>query len=102
MTIYCEKPVISQTYLRKGPPLKEQTHVRKFKQKNPNYIEKDSFLWTESKRKHVDFLIFLKELTNDNIPDNLEIVNISKSSETKHSTGKKALYVLKNMVLPFI
>jgi len=102
MALYCQKPVISESYLRKGPPIKEKTHATKFKQKNPNYIEKDNFLWTESIRKYSDFLTFLKEFVKDNIPDNLEIVNISKASETKKSTGKIALYVLKSMVLPFI
>jgi tRNA nucleotidyltransferase (CCA-adding enzyme) len=102
MALYCQKPVISEFYLRKGPPIKEKTHATKFKKKNPNFIEKDSFLWTESKRTHVDFVKFLKDFVQDNIPDNLEIINITKASETKKSTGKIALYVLKNMVLPFI
>ena len=35
------------------------------------------------------------------IPDNLEVVNISKSFNCKTTSGKKAIYVLKNMVLPF-
>lgn len=102
MALYCQKPVISESYLRKGPPIKEKTHATKFKQKNPNYMEKDNFLWTESKRTHVDFLKFINELASDNIPDNLEIVNISEASKTRKISGKKALYVLKNMVLPFI
>ena len=102
MALYCQKPVISEFYLRKGPPIKEKTHATKFKQKNPNYIEKDNFLWTESKRKHVDFLRFLNEMASDNIPNNLEIVNISKASDTSTITGKKAMYVIKNMVIPFI
>ena len=102
MVLYCQKPVISESYLRKGPPIKEKTHATKFKQKNPNYIEKDNFLWTESERKYVDFLVFLKEFTYNNISDNLEILNISKANETRNNTGKKALHVLRNMVLPFI
>ena len=102
IALYCEKSVISDSYLRKGPPIKEKTHSSKFKKKNPNYIEKENFLWSESKRKYVDFLVFLQDFVRDNIPDNLGIVNISKASETKNSTGKKVLYVLKNMVLPFI
>ena len=102
LVLYCQKPVISESYLRKGPPIKEKTHATKFKKKNPNYIEKDNFLWTESKRAHVDFLIFLKEFVNDNIPINLELKNISKASKTRSMSGKKALYILKNMVFPFI
>jgi len=102
MAIYCQKPAISESYFRKGPPIKERTHATKFKQKNPNYIEKDNFLWTESKREYFTFIKFLKEYVKDNIPDNLEIINISKAIGIKKSTGKMALYVLKNMVLPFI
>ena len=101
MAIYCEKSEISQTFIRKGPPIKEKSHAKKFKTKNPNFIEKNGFLWVESKREYNEFLLFLKNFIRNKIPDNLEVINISKSSNTKTSSGKKTLYVLENMVLPF-
>lgn len=102
LAIFCEKPIISESYMRRGPPVQEKKHVDKFKQKNPNYIEKDGFLWVETKRKFIDFLEYVKDFIKDRIPENLEIVNISKASGTKTTSGKRALFVLKHMVLPFI
>jgi len=44
VALYCQKPVISKTYTRKGPPVKEKSHTVKFKKKNPNYIERNNYL----------------------------------------------------------
>jgi len=101
IAIYCEKPEISKTYLRRGPPIKEKSHIEKFKKRNPNYFEKNGFLWIESERTYTNFLLFLKDIIEKRIPDNFKILNISKSSKVKTTTGKNTIYILKNMVLPF-
>jgi tRNA nucleotidyltransferase (CCA-adding enzyme) len=101
IAIYSEKKNISKTYLRKGPPLTSKSHVEKFKQKNPNFIEKNNFLWTETKREHSQFLSFLKEFVKGKIPENLDIINLSKALKAKSKTAKKAIYVLNNYILPF-
>ncbi|MHA1492138.1 MAG: hypothetical protein ACTSRI_21120 [Promethearchaeota archaeon] len=100
LSIYCEKPKISKTYVRRGPPLNERGHANKFMKKNPEYFTKDGYLWIESKRKYTDFIIFLKNYVKNKIPENLEVVSISQSLNTKTSSGKKTIYVLKNMILP--
>jgi len=102
IALYCEKPKISQKYIRRGPPIKEKTHTEKFKKKNPNFIEKDGFLWIESQRNYTEFLEFLKDFVNNKIPENIKIVNISEFSHVKTVSGKRTIYVLKNMVLPFV
>lgn len=101
LVIYSEKSNIPKTYLRKGPPITSKFHVKKFKMKNPNFIEKNNFLWTETKREHTQFLSFLKNFIKDKIPENLEILNISKALNAKSKTAKKAIYVLNNFILPF-
>ncbi|MFX0018570.1 MAG: hypothetical protein ACFFAK_01160 [Promethearchaeota archaeon] len=101
IAIYSEKSNISKTYLRKGPPVISKFHVEKFKKKNPNFIEKNNFLWTETNREYTQFLSFLKDFIKDKIPENLEILNISKALNAKSKTAKKAIYVLNNFILPF-
>jgi tRNA CCA-adding enzyme len=101
LAIYCYRPEISQTYLRRGPPTREKTHVEKFKKKNPNHFVKDGFLWVESKRKYVNFLDFLKNMVIERIPENLDVLNISIALEAKTLSGKRTLYILENMILPF-
>jgi len=101
LVMYCDNIKISPSYRRKGPQAKDKFHAEKFKKKNKDFILKDGYLWTETKREFNDFFDLLKNFIKDKIPDNLEVVNISKSFNCKTASGKKAIYVLKNMVLPF-
>ncbi|MFX0133011.1 MAG: hypothetical protein ACFFDN_05125 [Candidatus Hodarchaeota archaeon] len=101
LAIYCEKPHISDTYFRKGPPIKEIKHVINFKRKNPGYIEKEGYLWVDTLREFNKFFDFLNEFVKNKIPDNFEVINISTAYNTKSSSGRKAITILKNMVLPF-
>jgi len=101
LAIYCEKPDISQTYPRKGPPIKETIHAQNFKKKNPQYFEKNGYLWVKTHREFNTFLDFLKDFIKSKITDNFEFVNIDKSFATTTSSGKKALTILTEMILPF-
>ncbi|MFW9947210.1 MAG: hypothetical protein ACFFDX_10320 [Candidatus Odinarchaeota archaeon] len=101
IAIYSEKSSISKAYLRKGPPVKSKFHVERFKKKNPNFIEKNNYLWTETKREYTQFLSFLKDFIKDKIPENLEILNLSHALNAKSKTAKKAIYILNNFILPF-
>ncbi|MFX1316832.1 MAG: hypothetical protein ACFE9T_13305 [Promethearchaeota archaeon] len=100
IVFYCEKPQISDTYLRRGPPVNEKFHANNFKEKNPEYYEKNGYLWVETKRQFTIFSDFLRNFIKEKIPENLEIINISKSFTVNTSSGKKAIYILKTMVLP--
>ena len=101
LAIFCEKPIISPTYTRRGPPVKDEFHAHQFKDKNPKFFEEKGYLWVETKRKFTNFLDFLKDFIKNKIPDNLNIVNISNSFGCKTISGKRAIYVLKEMVLPY-
>ncbi len=102
VALYCQKPVISKTYTRKGPPVKEKSHALKFKKKNPTFIERDNYLWVESQRGYTNFLKFVKDIVKNKIQENLEIINISEAFNVKTTSGKRTIYILKNMILPNI
>jgi len=101
LAIFCEKPYISETYFRRGPPITEETHAINFKKKNPEYFEKEGYLWIETIREFSNFSDFLKEFIKNKIPDNFNVVNISTAFHTVTSSGKKAINILKNIILPF-
>ncbi|TFG25845.1 MAG: hypothetical protein EU533_00575 [Promethearchaeota archaeon] len=102
LAFYCKQPQISKSFLRKGPPAKEKNHAERFKEKNPRYIKKNDYLWVETTREYTEFIDFLKNQVNDKLPENFAIRNIAKSSNAKSSSAKKALFILINMVLPFL
>ncbi len=101
LAVYCEKTALSEAYDRRGPPANEKQHTDKFKKKNPNYFEKDGYLWIQSKRKFKDFLSFLEDFVRARLSDKLELLNVSKGIEAKTSSAKRTIHVLKDMVLPF-
>ena len=101
LAIFCEKPKITKNYERRGPPIKEKNHANKFRIKNPNFFERDEFLWIESEREYTEFLNFLIDFVKNKIPENLTVVNISESFNVKRDSSKRAIYTLINMILPF-
>ncbi len=102
VALYCQNPVISNSFSRKGPPVKEKSHVEKFKRKNPTFFERDNYLWVESQREYTNFLKFVKDIVKNKIQENLEIINISEAFNVKTTSGKRTIYILKNMILPNI
>jgi len=102
IAIFCEKPKITKNYERRGPPIKEKNHANKFRIKNPNFFERDEFLWIESERDYTEFLKLLKDFVKNKIPENLSVVNISESFNVKRDSGKRAIYTLINMILPYV
>ncbi len=102
IAIFCEKPKITENYERRGPPIKEKNHANKFRIKNPNFFERDEFLWIESKRDYTEFLKLLKDFVKNKLPENLSVVNLSKSFNVKRVSGKRAIYTLINMILPHV
>ncbi len=69
--------------------------------KNPSYYKKGGFLWVETSREFNKFSEFLNNYINNHTPQNFSITNCSNAFNTKTSSGKKTINVLKNMVLPF-
>ncbi|MHA2281021.1 MAG: hypothetical protein ACXAC5_09225, partial [Promethearchaeota archaeon] len=101
IALYCEKPDISKTYVRKGPSIKDTFHAKNFKKKNPNYYEENGYFWVETERDFHNILVFLQHIITTKIPDNFKVINIASSLNTITSSGKKAITLLTRMVLPF-
>jgi tRNA nucleotidyltransferase (CCA-adding enzyme) len=101
LAIHCQHPIISPTYARRGPPIKSEKHAKRFKEKNPGYYRKGKHYWVDEKREFSGFLNYLKEFIQEKIPPSLKVKNLSGAEDTKTSSGKKALYVLLNWVVPF-
>jgi len=101
LVIYSERSTLTESFLRRGPPLTSKVHAERFKQKNPNSVEKDNYLWAKTKREYTDFLSFIKNFIIEKIPKNSDILNISISFNAKSSSAKRAIYILKNYILPF-
>ena len=102
LAFYCEQPSISKTFLRKGPPIKDKLHAERFKEKNPEYFEKDKHLWVETNREFTEFVKFLEHHVYEKLPENFSLTNVAQSPNVKTFSAKKALYVLIHMVLPFL
>lgn len=101
LALYCEHPVLDKYYERRGPPLRMEKDVQKFRKKHENCFSRDGFLWVRSKRDCQKFIEFLKTRITSRIPKSLNLENVSRAINTQRSSGRKALYVLKHMVLPF-
>ncbi|MFW9826757.1 MAG: hypothetical protein ACFFEY_03945 [Candidatus Thorarchaeota archaeon] len=101
LAFYCEKPNISKSYIRRGPPIDDSKHAQNFVRKNPSYYQKEGYLWVETSREFNKFYEFLKNYINNHTPQNFRINNCSNAFNTKTSSGKKTINILKNMVLPF-
>jgi tRNA nucleotidyltransferase (CCA-adding enzyme) len=100
LVIYCQRPIISKTYIRPGPPLDNKKHAEKFKKKNPDFIQKNQRLWVEEKREYYKFSNFLKKFIEGKVPKSLQVINLSKALKVQTKTGKKAIYLMKEMILP--
>ncbi|MFX0077591.1 MAG: hypothetical protein ACFE96_19270, partial [Candidatus Hermodarchaeota archaeon] len=101
LVIICEKPKIEKSFLRRGPPSNDKVHSDKFKRKNPNYFEKEGFLWVKSERDYSSFKEFLVDFIKDKVPNNLKIINLSNPDGAKTRSGRRSIYVLLNMMVPF-
>ncbi len=101
IVLYCEKPDITKTYIRKGPSVKDGFHAKNFKKKNPNHFEKNGYFWVETKRDFSNILLFLQYIINQRIPENFKVINIANCLNIITTSGKKATTILTRMVLPF-
>ena len=72
-------------------------HLEKFKKKNPNFIEKNNFLWTETKRDYTQFLSFLKDFIKDKIPENLEILDQIKKLKKEKMSSSELMTIMKGV-----
>jgi len=92
--LFIEKPTITRTYLRRGPPLQLDTAVQEFRSIHKNVIEVDGYLCVEETREWTYAQSMIEKLLEENPIDGLTPV-VEKSS-----LSKQVLNVLYKYVLP--
>ena len=104
-------PQLAPTYLRQGPQINLQSslgqtrrdlpNISKFLGKHPDAFEKNGYYWVPQAREFTDFTDFLSsQLDKRMIADSLQVINLPNLVPTT-VTGRQAIYVLREMVLPF-
>jgi len=99
VAFYTSEPNISETYLRRGPPLKNKIAVQKFKESNMNITERGRFVWAIKKRSHTSFDEAISWYVRQNPPDFFELTSINDSSSILQLRNK---YILKNCILKIL
>lgn len=99
LAFYTEKENISEQYKRRGPPVKLKKNFHKFKKKHPDLFIENNRAYVMEKREFTN----PKNLINTYLKDHglfsgINLENISNFGITK--VGKRAFYVMKEMILP--
>jgi len=111
VAFWTNTPQISIDFLRQGPAIVksdalnanglEPSDVKKFLAKHPNAIISDGFYWIHQKRDFTDFTAFLiNQLQERPVADSLVVTNLP-SLTPNTLLGRQALFVLREMVLPY-
>ncbi len=89
-----EKPMITRTYLRRGPPIHLDAAVKEFKAVHQNVIEVDGYVSIEEEREWTNAEMMIEPLLQENPIEGLTLVT------EKSSLSKQMLNVLYKYVLP--
>ncbi|MFW9957273.1 MAG: hypothetical protein ACFFCT_04315 [Candidatus Odinarchaeota archaeon] len=89
-----EQPVITRTYLRKGPPSYLDAAAKEFRAAHQNVIEVDGYLSVEEEREWTYASAMIEKLLQENPIEGLTLIT------NKSSLSKQVLNVLYKYVLP--
>jgi tRNA CCA-adding enzyme len=89
-----EKPCISDSFVRRGPPLHLHEAVEQFKQDHSEAHEKDDFVWAEEGRKWKHPDSFVKSMLSQNPIQGLEI------QDTHSQISQMIINVMYHYILP--
>jgi tRNA nucleotidyltransferase (CCA-adding enzyme) len=89
-----EQPVISQTYLRRGPPIHLDVAAKEFKLAHQSTIEVDGYLCIEEEREWTYAPAMIEMLLQENPIEGLELV------DERSQVSKQVLNVLCRYILP--
>ncbi|MHA1772177.1 MAG: hypothetical protein ACTSYL_01240 [Candidatus Thorarchaeota archaeon] len=70
-----EHPRIDETFLRRGPPIKLEQAVEKFRNKHPDTIEQDGYLWAVTVRRWTSAREMIDHRMNDIVAEGFERTN---------------------------
>jgi tRNA nucleotidyltransferase (CCA-adding enzyme) len=101
IALQIEHPHIEPTFLRVGPPSELAEAVRHFLKKHPNAILKNGRYFTDIKRKFTDVEEAARYYLDEHvISPKLRLTHLSHTCTQK--IGRKALWILRNAILPFL
>ncbi|MHA1270822.1 MAG: hypothetical protein ACTSPY_13600 [Candidatus Helarchaeota archaeon] len=99
IVFYTNNNTISEYYKRKGPPIDNIENFEKFKTKHPNFFIENNIAYVMIKREFTSPIdLILSYTQNKKLFSGIKIINISNLGVSK--IGKKALYIMKEMVIP--
>jgi len=92
--VLVERPQISSTYIRRGPPISIDDAAKHFREQHKNVKERDGYLYIKVKREWHTFTAMVEYLLKENEIEGL------KQSESPTILSDKVLNVLYRYVLP--
>jgi tRNA nucleotidyltransferase (CCA-adding enzyme) len=101
VALHVASPFISPSYIRVGPPPRLHDAVHRFCEAHPSAYLQNGHYKVESTRFHSEAEKAIKEyLAQHQVAPGLRLVEVTRAGATP--TGKRALWILKNGVLPFL
>ncbi|TFF86506.1 MAG: hypothetical protein EU551_01405 [Promethearchaeota archaeon] len=99
LVYHTEKGIIRDTYKRKGPPVKDKKNFKRFKDMHPDLFVENGWALVLRNRKYTKPIdLITAYLEKKKLFSGVNLKYISNSG--KRNIGKKALYIMKNMVMP--
>ncbi|NVM31224.1 MAG: hypothetical protein HWN65_20470 [Candidatus Helarchaeota archaeon] len=96
---YCDKKLLSTTYLRKGPPKNRPDNIKQFRKKHPTAFYKDGLYYVSVERTFREPIPLIKHfLQNSKQIKGLTLTNVSQKGTT--SAAERALSLMLSCVLP--
>jgi tRNA nucleotidyltransferase (CCA-adding enzyme) len=99
LVYHTEKGIVSEKYKRKGPPVKDKKNFKRFKAKHPDLFVENGWALVLRDRKYTKPIdLITNYLEKKKLFSGVNLKYLSNSG--KRNIGKKALYIMKNMVMP--
>ncbi|MBN2156106.1 MAG: nucleotidyltransferase domain-containing protein [Candidatus Lokiarchaeota archaeon] len=101
IAFYTSKFHISDTYMRRGPKTDRQRNFEKFKAKHPDLVIKEGYSYVEETRTYTNFLDLVSAEFKGRTFKEIEIINISIPKKYEFEESIRAVFVLKECILPY-
>lgn len=106
LAFYCPTPQLEKTIVRKGPKSGDARNVQKFRAKHPGAFEHEGHWAVRVPREVTTFEEFLDREIPRRLDPHLKYLELVTSIPGTYApislTGRQAIVVLKEMVLPFL
>jgi tRNA CCA-adding enzyme len=101
IALHVTSPAITSSYIRMGPPPHLVEAVRRFCDAHPSAYLRDGRYQVEISRSYAMVQEAVRKYLSDHpIAPGLDFLGVTRTGKT--TTGRRALWILKNAVLPFL